>query len=99
MNNSSMIMVKYRGPTNTLPSRIELQTWDLSHYNNSKVCRKTLNYDHRFNGADGVAENYFKEIGLEIIGTNSRHPEVYVYLFKWNIELMATIFGYEEQVK
>lgn len=99
MNNSSMIMVKYKGPSNVRGSRVELQTWDLSHYNNSKVCKKTLNYDHIFNGVDDQAERYFKELGLEIIGCNSRHPEVYVYLFKWNIEVMAKIFGYEENIK
>lgn len=99
MNNSSMIMVKYRGPSNVRGSSVELQTWDLSHYNNKKVCRKILNYDYKFNTADALAESYFKEIGLEIIGCNSRHPEVYVYLFKWNIEVMATIFGYEKEIK
>ena len=99
MNNSNMIMVKYKGPTDTKDSSVELQTWDLSHYNNKKVCKKSLKYDYKFNTADALAESYFKDFGLEIIGCNSRHPEVYVYLFKWNIESMATIFGYEEEIK
>ena len=99
MNNSSMIMVKYRGPTDTKGSSVELQTWDLSHYNNKKVCKKILNYDSKCFDSDQMAEGYFKLIGLEVIGCNSRSPEVSVYLFKWNIEIMAKIFGYEEQIK
>lgn len=99
MNNSSMIMVKYRGPTNTRGSFMELQTWDLSHYNNEKVCKKSIGYDYACNGTDDQALKYFKSIGLKVLGVNTRHPDVSVYLFKWDIEKMAKIFGYEKEIK
>jgi hypothetical protein len=37
-------------------------------------------------------------MGLKVTGCNDR-SDVYVYLFKWNIEAMAVIFGYEEEIK
>lgn len=41
------------------------------------------------------AEDYL----CELLGVNTRHPDVSVYLFKWNIETMAKIFGYSEYLK
>lgn len=94
---SNCITVKYMSPTNKLGARIRLSTYDLSHYNNKKPCRKYLNYDHSCNYADDQAQKYFKKLGLKIHGYNSRGNES-IYLFKWDIETMAKIFGYEKEV-
>ena len=96
-HNHNMITVKYMSPTNKLGSRVRLTTWDLSHYNNKKACHKYLNFTHDCSYSDEVAQKYFKLMKLKPIGYNSRGPES-VYLFKWNIETMAQIFGYEKEV-
>jgi hypothetical protein len=97
MNNSNMIEVKFIGPTNTRGSRIQLKTYDFKHYNNDRPSVKYLNYDYSGDTSKQV-EKYYKSMGLKCTGCNDR-SDVYVYLFKWNIEAMAVIFGYEEQIK
>ena len=97
MHNSNIIKAKFIGPTNFKGSRIQLKTYDLKHYNNDRPCIKYLNYDYSGDTSKQV-EKYFAKMGLKVIGCNDR-SDVYVYLFTWNIEAMAKIFGYEEEVK
>lgn len=94
--NNSMITCKFVGPTNSRGSRIRLKTWDLSHYNNKKPVSKFINYDYSGDTYE-VTKRYFKKMGLKTIGMNDRGDEI-IYLFDWDIDTIAAIFGYQDKV-
>lgn len=93
MNNSHLIEVKYLGPTNTLGSRVQLKTYDLSHRNGDKPNKKVLSYDYTCNGATQQALIFLANSGLEIIALNTRNPEHDVILCKWDFDKLCALFG------
>lgn len=93
LNNSHLIIVKYLGPTNTRGPRVKIQTFDLRHRNDDKPHSKILSYDYTFNSSDDIAEFYLKKAGLKLIGKNSRHPTMTVFIAKWDFEKMCKFFG------
>jgi len=96
--NSSMIMAQYVPPTNSKGAKIKLWTWDLSHYNNDKTCRKFLSWDYSSSDISEQVQNLAAKHGLKLRAFNGR-GDCYVFLFDWNIEAMAEIFGYVAEVK
>lgn len=97
MNNSHLIEVKYIGPTNTLGSRVQLKTYDLSHRNGNKPKRKLLSYDYSCDGATQQALIFLANSGMKVIGFNSRNPDHDVILCDWDFDKLCKIFGVEVQ--
>lgn len=88
MNNSNMIIVEYKGPTNTRGARIQLKTYDIEMNRPKKI---TLNRDYSLNPDDQVLR-FFEESGLKAVAHNSRSGKD-IYLFQWDYEAICKVFG------
>ena len=95
---SNLIEVKFMPPTNSKDRRIRIKTWDLSHYNNDKACVKYVSWPS-LSEINDCADEFLSVVGknLNLEARNDRGPDT-VLMFKWDIQEMAKIFGYEKEV-
>lgn len=61
MKNYHLIKVKYFGATNTKPSKIRLTSSRFDHF-------IFIDFDHKFNTSNEIAENWLKHNGHKIEG-------------------------------
>lgn len=98
MNNSNLIFVRYLGPTNTLGSRIELSTYDVSRYENRDKKKKiVLGYDYALDSYK-QSQAVIESAGLKILGRNDRHPDFIVYMVQWDYDSMCKLFKIKSEV-
>ena len=95
LNKVALIEVKYIGPTNTLGSRVQIKSFDVSHRNNKKPKALTFGYDYAHNGRCDQAQSILEKAGFEILGLNTSNPKTDVFFVRWDWDKLAAFFKVE----